>query len=94
MLAAGIPRDWLAGRGVTVHGLRTRYGRVNYSVRTVPGGIDFELHRGSGTPPGGFLLQLPNSSAGTVLIDGRSQTYSGGVIRLRSGPARVHLNGG
>ena len=94
VLAAGIPRDWLAGRGVTVHGLRTRYGRVNYSVRAVPGGIDFELHRGSGTPPGGFLLQLPNSSAGTVLIDGRSQTYSGGVIRLRSGPARVHLHGG
>ncbi len=94
VLAAGVPLRWLDGRGVAVRGIRSRYGTVAYHVQHAAGAIDLELEAGAGSPPGGFILRLPGlPQHGAALVNGRPESFDGGAIRLRSAPARVHVDG-
>ena len=77
-----------------MRGLRTRYGTVAYELRHAAGAIDLELRPGGGTPPGGFIVRLPGAPQhGTALVNGRPESFQGGEIRLRTAPARIHVDG-
>jgi hypothetical protein len=93
VLAAGVPLDWLDGRGLTVR-LRTLYGPVGYRMRRVAGGIDVELARGPAAPPGGYVVRVPGPvTQGTAFVNGRPEPFRNGEIHLRRAPARVRING-
>jgi hypothetical protein len=55
IIGAGLPRSWLQGEGIRVHGLRTPYGEVSYTAREEGGKVRVDLE-GSTMPPGGYVL--------------------------------------
>jgi hypothetical protein len=63
VIGAGLPRSWLQGEGIRVHGLRTPYGEVSYTARDEGGQVHVDLE-GSTMPPGGYVL--PASLKGHV----------------------------
>ena len=65
VIGAGLPRSWLQGEGIRVHGLRTPYGEVSYTARDEGGQVRFNLE-GSTMPPGGYVL--PASLKGDVRV--------------------------
>jgi hypothetical protein len=91
VLGAGLPPEWLAGRGLRVRGLVTRYGRLGYTARATATGLDVTLERGLAPPPGGLVLRLPVAREGTATVDGRAVPYHDGVLRLPRTPARIHF---
>jgi len=89
VLAAGMTRDWLAGSGVAIDGLRTRYGSVNMAARADDDVLHLTLG-GTATPPGGFALAWPLSGTpGRVTIDGRRVTPRQGVLAIPAGARRI-----
>jgi hypothetical protein len=65
VIGAGLPRSWLQGEGIRVHGLRTPYGEVSYTAREEGGQVRVDLV-GSTMPPGGYVL--PTSLKGDVKV--------------------------
>jgi hypothetical protein len=65
VIGAGLPRSWLQGKGIRVHGLKTPYGEVSYTARDEGGQVRFDLE-GSAMPPGGYVL--PASLIGDVRV--------------------------
>jgi hypothetical protein len=63
VIGAGLPRSWLQGEGIRVHGLRSPYGEVSYTARDEGGQVRVDLV-GSTMPPGGYVL--PASLKGHV----------------------------
>ncbi len=92
VLAAGLPAAWLAGEGVTVSGLLTRAGPVNYRLSRAGARTELKLLAGSSVPPGGFVFREPGHSAGaTLLRDGRPARFENGELRIERVPARITL---
>jgi hypothetical protein len=91
VIAAGVPLRWARGSGVGVRGLPTPYGRLQYSMRAVPGGIDVRLAAGLRIPSGGIVIAPPgerrfrrahvNGATVPLTKDGR--------VTLRALPASV-----
>lgn len=65
VIGAGLPRSWLQGEGIRVHGLRTPYGEVSYTARDEGGQVRVDLE-GSTMPPGGYVL--PAFQKGDVIV--------------------------
>jgi hypothetical protein len=65
VIGAGLPRSWLQGKGIRVHGLKTPYGEVSYTARDEGGQVRVDL-KGSTMPPGGYVL--PTSLNGDVEV--------------------------
>ena len=59
VLGAGIPAAWLDGEGVTIHDLRTTYGRLGYTLKAKGKRVTLTLTQPI-APPGGLVLSLPN----------------------------------
>jgi len=57
VLGAGIPDSWL-DRGVRIRGLRTNYGRLNFSTQRKGGRVVVTIS-GVKVPRGGIVLKLP-----------------------------------
>ena len=74
VIGAGLPRSWLQGEGIRVHGLRTPYGEISYTARDEGGQVRFDLE-GSTMPPGGFVL--PPSLKGDVRV-----TFNGNPVHV------------
>ena len=96
VLAAGVPMAWFDGRGLTIDGLRTPYGRLGWHARarrTAAGRktIEFDLKALRTPPPGGILLRGPWPKASRVWVDGRPTDLSADEIRLPRTPARVRI---
>jgi len=90
VLAAGVPAEWLDGRGLAVSGMRTRFGTVAYRLRRHAGGIELELPSGLQVPPGGFVFPIsPATPRGAVLVDGKPTLVHDGVVTLHAVPCRV-----
>ena len=70
VLAEGIPEPWLAGEGIRVHGLRTPYGELSYSLRREGDGYRLTVEKGA-TPPGGFVLRGMDLGAMELPFDNR-----------------------
>jgi hypothetical protein len=63
VLAAGVPADWLAGDGVKVSGLRTRWGTLGYTLRRKQGRVELALDASAlRNPPGGIEFAPPVDS--------------------------------
>jgi hypothetical protein len=75
VIGAGLPRSWLQGEGIRVHGLRSPYGEVSYTARDEGGQVRVDLV-GSTMPPGGYVL--PASLKGDVRV-----TFNGTPVGIR-----------
>jgi len=70
VIAAGVPAAWAADSGVTVRGLRTRWGPLAYTLRREDAGRGRERivlsleDSGLRVPPGGLRVPLPPLPAG------------------------------
>jgi len=70
VLGAGLPRSWLAGRGVTVSHLMTAWGPLSYRARRVASGLDITLLEVP-VAPAGLILDFPGVRAdATARVDG------------------------
>ncbi len=85
VIAAGIPEGWLAGDGVQVRGLQTRWGTLGYTLTRKDGKTRLELdHSNLRVPPGGILFAPPlpaepgakSSTSPAARIDGRVITLA------------------
>ncbi|MGQ0836042.1 MAG: discoidin domain-containing protein [Gammaproteobacteria bacterium] len=57
VLAAGIPREWIEGRGVTVQDLRTPYGPLTYTLTREAGRVRLRIEEGLTLPAGGLVFK-------------------------------------
>jgi hypothetical protein len=91
VLAAGVPREWLA-RGVTVRGLRTRHGPLSYRLQRDGTAVHLNVDAGLKLPEGGLWLAWPGDDAlPRASIDGNVASWHGRALRIPSLPARVRL---
>jgi hypothetical protein len=91
VLAAGVPPGWLEGPGLSLRGLRTSYGRLDYSLRRSGSGVVLEVS-GAARPPGGFALPWPwdGAPAGvSTSVNGKPVRWEGGELHFADLPARV-----
>jgi len=91
VLAAGVPQDWLGGKGIEVAHLRTPYGELTYSLRR--DGKRTLLHVEGAKPPGGFVLAAPIKLDAThsLRVNGRRAEFKGGEVHISAAPADVVL---
>ena len=91
VLGAGVPADWArAPGGVSVRGLRTRWGRLDLSIREDAEGVRVSIAGGLRVPPGGFALRPPLAGVPRrVTVDGKSVPFSGTELVVRKAPAEV-----
>ena len=89
VLAAGLTPEWLAGTGVDVRGLRTRYGTVNLRARADAGGLVATVS-GDAAPPGGIALPWPlEGKPGLATVNGRRVAMPDNVLRVPEGTATI-----
>jgi hypothetical protein len=92
VLAAGIPRGWLAEGGVGVSNLRTPYGTLTYRLQQVGDHLELNIDSGLRPPPGGLLFVWPYRGApGRAIVDGREVRWKGKELRIRSLPAAIRI---
>ncbi|HEX5135006.1 MAG TPA: coagulation factor 5/8 type domain-containing protein, partial [Thermoanaerobaculia bacterium] len=91
VLGAGVPAEWLrAGRGVTMHGLRTRWGRLDLAMREEKEGLRVSISGGLRVPPGGFAVRPPLSAPPRrVTVDGIGVAFAAGELVVRKVPAEI-----
>ncbi|HEX9148127.1 MAG TPA: discoidin domain-containing protein [Thermoanaerobaculia bacterium] len=91
VLGAGVPAEWLrAGRGVSMHGLRTRWGRLDLAMREGKEGLRVSISGDLRVPPGGFAVRPPLSAPPRrVTVDGRGVAFSAGELVVREVPAEI-----
>jgi F5/8 type C domain-containing protein len=90
VLAAGVPPGWFDDPGVRVRGLRTSYGRLDYSLRQ--SGSQVVLEVSGAQPPGGFALPWPwdGTPAGVATsVNGKPARWEDGELHFADLPARV-----
>ena len=93
VLGAGVPRAWLAGEGVAVRGLPTRFGPLTYSMVARADTVVLHLD-GPAPPPGGFVVRAPAGARGFrfARVNGREAALEpGGELIVRHAPAAVKL---
>lgn len=90
VLAAGIPTDWLEGKGIAIRDLRTPEGKLGYSLRRAGGKLELEIKTGLKVPAGGLVLPWPYPNApGRTTINGQPAEWKNGELRVLALPARV-----
>jgi hypothetical protein len=90
VLAAGIPTDWLEGKGIAIRGLRTPSGKLGYSLRRVGGEVRMDIDAGLKLPEGGVALPWPYATPpGPTLINGAPAAWKNGELRITALPAKV-----
>src|SRR6185369_11788055 len=93
VIAAGAPLAWTRQRGIAVHGLRTAYGPLSYTLHTTDAATDIAIESGLRVPPGGIVVAPPlprkprraTVDGATVAIDAR------GMLTVRRVPAYVRI---
>lgn len=91
VLAAGVPPAWLDDGGLSVSGLATPYGRLDYTLRRDGHGLRLSIATALAIPPGGLLFRPPGTPADPARVDGRAQAVRDGSIRIDHAPAVVTL---
>jgi hypothetical protein len=103
VLAAGVPSSWLNDTGVAVSGLRTIYGRLDFSLMRVRDQLVMTI--AGALPPGGFVIPRlwpeamgpeaigPEANADApVTIDGQPARWEAGEITVRRMRSRVVID--
>nr|HET7857911.1 hypothetical protein [Caldimonas sp.] len=95
VLAAGIPMAWLDGPGLAVERLRTPYGQLSWTGRTLRNEagkvVEIDVSALRTQPPGGIVLRGPWPQSSRVAIDGVAIAGGADAIRLSHTPARVRI---
>jgi hypothetical protein len=91
VLAAGLPLAWLEGPGVTLGGLPTPDGELDYTLRLEGETVVMAIGAGVTVPAGGLVLRPPMPAGVTsVSVDGTLTPLAGaGPVVVRRLPARV-----
>jgi hypothetical protein len=92
VLAAGIPADWLVpGEPVRVHGLRTAWGSLDYTLETDGETVELRIAGTLRVPPGGIVVDPPLPvEMRTVTIAGIKRGLDARVpVIVRRVPAEV-----
>jgi hypothetical protein len=91
VLGAGVPADWVrASGGVSLRGLRTRWGRLDLAMREERNGLRVSISGGLRVPPGGFAVRPPLAAAPRrVTVGGKAVPFSGTELVVRRLPAEV-----
>ncbi|HEX7801329.1 MAG TPA: discoidin domain-containing protein [Pseudoxanthomonas sp.] len=91
VLAAGIPTEWLEGKGIAIRDLRTPEGKLGYSLRHARGKLQLETDAGlKKLPAGGLVLPWPYSKPpGRTTVNGQPAQWKDGELRVLALPARV-----
>ena len=91
VLAAGIPAAWLRdGKGISVRGLRTTRGALDYSLAPENGGMRLRIAGGLTPPPGGVALRPPlPPGRHAARVQGRRVEFDGDELVIRDLPADV-----
>ena len=95
-LGGGLTSAWLTGPGVSIAGLRTRYGTLDMTARDDAGDLLVTL-AGTASPPAGFAMTWPLAGRpGTAMVDGRAVPLRNGELALPAGTRRIvwHRDGG
>jgi len=92
VLAAGVPMEWLRGKGLSIRDLRTPYGRLSWTARIgANDAIDIRVSALRSMPRGGITLRGPWASQARVIIDGRVVEVPADAILLKQLPAHVRI---
>ena len=90
VLAGGIPAEWLAGKGISVRGLRTTRGLLDYSLRREKRGLRLVLGGRLTLPAGGIALQPPlPAGSHRARVNGRPVTFEGAELLIHELPVSV-----
>ena len=94
VLAAGVPAEWLEGRGIGLRGMHTPHGRLGYSLRRDAGQLVLDVADDAGLPPGGLVLPWPYAGEpGAATIDGAPLQWEGRELRIHHPGVRVVVDG-
>jgi hypothetical protein len=95
VLASGLHADWVRSEeGVSVKGLPTHYGKLNYSLRPEDGtGLRLSLSGDMKLPPGGIVVRPPlPAPLKEVTVGGKAiDTFDGESAIIHEFPAEVTL---
>ena len=92
VLAAGVPSAWLTGSGIALHGLRTPYGPLSYSLRKQGDHMRLHVDAGMRMPPGGIRFAWPETEApGVTLVNGKPAAWRGNELSIAELPADVTI---
>ena len=92
VLAAGVPMEWLRGKGLSIRDLRTPYGRLSWTARIgADAAIDVRVSGLRSIPRGGVILRGPWAKKARVIIDGRVADVAADAILLNRLPAHVRV---
>jgi hypothetical protein len=90
VLGAGIPEAWVRNPGgVSVTGLRTPYGPLDFSMSASAAEVRVRIGRVS-VPPGGLVVAWPlDGDPREAIVNGRKATIRGREILVRDSPAEI-----
>jgi hypothetical protein len=92
VLAAGVPMEWLRGKGLSIRDLRTPYGQLSWTARIgADAAIDIRVSGLRSIPRGGVILRGPWARTARVTIDDRVAEVSADAISLTRLPAHVRV---
>jgi hypothetical protein len=91
VLGAGVPAEWLrAAGGVSLRGLRTRWGRLDLAMREEKGDLRVSVAGELQIPPGGLAVRPPLAvRPRRVTVGGKAVPFSGTELVVRKVPAEI-----
>lgn len=90
VLAAGVDPEWFK-TGVTVKGLPTIYGKVNYTIKEKDGAVEIDV-QGNVAPRGGFEIPLPEKfKQSKVTLNGGAANVKAGTVIFQKLPALIRV---
>jgi hypothetical protein len=92
VLGAGVPAEWLREPGgVSLRGLRTRWGRLDLAMREEKSGdLRVSIAGDLRIPPGGFAVRPPLAARPRrVTVGGKAVAFSGTELVVRRVPAEI-----
>ncbi|MCU6499403.1 discoidin domain-containing protein [Rugamonas sp. A1-17] len=93
LLGEGIPNAWLQGEGIGLHGLRTPYGPLSYTLAAQGGRLTLRIEAMQRVPPGGVIYHWPwAGTPGAVRLNGQPAALQGKQITITSLPAVLQID--
>jgi hypothetical protein len=94
LLGEGVPTAWLPGAGIGLHGLRTPYGPLSYSLAAQGTKLTLRIDAMPRMPPGGVIYTWPWSGVpGVARLNGQAVNWQGRHITIPSLPAVLQIDG-
>ena len=95
VVGAGVPAEWLAGTGVVVRGLRTRWGALDLDLRRVGDAVRVRLAGDLRPPAGGIVVRPPlppaPASGWRARVNGQDTPVTGGDVVVHRLPADIEI---